>query len=46
MAKIGHDAKAKAFARWSVWVKNLKCQKGAQKDSATTLVLLGGKKHS
>ena len=40
MAKIGHDAKAIAFAKWSVWVKNLKCQKGAKNDSTTTLEVL------
>ena len=31
MAKIGHDAKAIAFAKWSVWVKNKKCQNRCQK---------------
>ena len=31
MAKIGHDAKAIAFAKWSVWVKNLKMPKRCQK---------------
>ena len=28
--KIGHLAKAIAFAKWSVWVKNSKCQKHAK----------------
>ena len=40
MAQIGHDAKAIAFAKWSVWVKNSKCQKGAKNDCTTTLELL------
>ena len=39
MAKIGHDAKAIAFAKRSVWVKNKKCQKGAKNNSASTLEL-------
>ena len=43
MAKIGHDADAIAFAKWSVWVKNLKCQKGAKNDSTTTLKMSCGK---
>ena len=46
MAKIGHHAKAIAFAKWSVWVKNLKCQKGAKNDSTTTLELLCAKNRS
>ena len=28
---------AKAHAKWSVWVKNEKCEKGAKIDSTTTL---------
>ena len=44
MPKIGHDAKAIAFAKWSVWVRNLKCQKGAKNDCTTTLELLCAKK--
>ena len=32
MAKIGQDAKAIAFAKWSK-----KCQKGAKNDSTTVL---------
>ena len=32
MAKIGHDAKPRAFAKWSFQVKNLKCEKGAEKE--------------
>ena len=39
MAKIGHDAKAIVFAKWSVWVKNYKCQNGAKNDCTTTLEL-------
>ena len=39
MVKIGHHAKATAFAKWAVWVKNLKCQKGAKNESTTTLQL-------
>ena len=35
MAKIGHDEKAIAFAIWSVWDKNLKCQEGAKNDCTT-----------
>ena len=27
--KMGDFAKAIAFAKWSIWVKNLKCQKNA-----------------
>ena len=46
MAKIGHDAKAIAFAKWSVWVKNKNCQKGAKNDSTTTLELLCAKNRS
>ena len=43
--KIGHLAKAIAhakaidFAKWSVWVKNLKYQKNAKKNSTTTAQL-------
>ena len=29
MAKIGHDAWAIAYAKWSVWINNEKCQKDA-----------------
>ena len=53
--KIGHLAKAIAHskaiacAKWSVWVKNLKCQKHAKNHSATTVELFcekhGSKKH-
>ena len=32
MAKIGHDAKPIAFAKWSFQVKNSKCEKGAEKE--------------
>ena len=44
MAKIGHDAKAIAFAKWSVWLKNEKCQKDAKSDCTTTLELLCARK--
>ena len=37
MAKIGQYAWAIAHAKWSVWVKNLKCQKGAKNVCTTTL---------
>jgi len=40
MAKVGHRAWAIAHAKWSVWVKNYKCQKGAKNDHTTTLELL------
>ena len=43
MAKIGHEAKAIAFVKWPVWVKNLKYQEHAVKDSASTLQLLCAK---
>ena len=46
MAQIGKDAKAIAFAKWSVWVKNKKCQKGAKNDCTTTLELLCAKNRS
>ena len=46
MAQIGHDAKAIAFAKWSLWVKNSKCQKGAKNDCTTTLELLCAKNRS
>ena len=46
MAKIGHDAKAIAFAKRSVWVKNKKCQKGAKNNSASTLELSCAKNSS
>ena len=40
MAKIGHHSWAIAQAKWSVWVKNEKCQKGVKNDHTTTLELL------
>ena len=46
MAQIGHDICSIAHAKWSVWVKNLKCQKGATSDWATTLNLLCAKNRS
>ena len=43
MAKIGHEAKAIAFVKWPVWVKNLKCQTLPIKGSGSTLQLLCAK---
>ena len=40
MAKIGQKAWVIAHAKWSVWVKNLKCQKDTENDFKTTLQLL------
>ena len=37
MGKIGQDAGAIALPKLSVWVKNLKCQKGAKYDCTTKL---------
>ena len=42
--KIGHLAKAKAHAKWSVWVKNQKCKKHAKNCSTRTLELFCAKK--
>ena len=39
MAKIGHNAKAIGFAKWSVWLKNSKYQKHAKNVSRDTLEL-------
>ena len=36
MTKIGHNAKAIGFAKWSVWLKNLNCQKHAKNVSRNT----------
>ena len=44
--KIGHFPKAIAFAKWSLWVKNQKCQKGAKNDCTSTLELLCAKNRS
>ena len=44
MAKIGHDAKALVFAKWSVCVKNYTGQNGAKNGCTTTLELLSEKK--
>ena len=44
--KIGHFQKAIAFAKWSVWVKNLKCQKHAKNHSTRTLQLFSAKHRS
>ena len=47
--KIGNLAKAIAFAKWSVWVKNYPCQKHAKSQSKRTVELFcaknGSKKH-
>ena len=40
MAKTGLHAWAIAHAKWSFWVTNEKCQKGAKNDQTTTLELL------
>ena len=37
IAKNCHNAKAMAHAKYSVWVKNYKCQTGAKNDGTTTL---------
>ena len=50
--KIGHlskaiaHAKAIAFAKWSVWVKNYKCQKHVKNYSTRTLELFCAKNRS
>ena len=41
--KIGHRAKAIAFAKWSVWVENYDSQKHAKNDSLITLELFCAK---
>ena len=41
--KIGHRAKATAFAKWSVWVKNWDSQKHVKNDSLFTLELFSAK---
>ena len=46
IGKKGHNAKAIAFPKWSVWVKNSKYQKHAIKDSTTTLDLFYAKNGS
>ena len=46
IGKNGHYAKAIAFAKWSVWVKNQKCQKHAIKDSTSTFDLFHAKNSS
>ena len=49
MAKIGHNAKALAFAKLSVWVKIKNSQKPAKKHSRNVFKLLcaknGSQKH-
>ena len=44
MAKIGHDAKALVFAKWSVCVKNYTGQNGAKNGCTITLELMCEKK--
>ena len=44
MAQNGRDIWAKAHAKWSVWVENQKCQRGAKKNCTTPLELLCAKK--
>ena len=46
MVEFGHDAKAVAFAKWSVKVKNQKCQKGAKNDCRTSLEMFSAKNRS
>ena len=41
--KISHFAKAIAHAKWSVWVKNEKCQKHAKSHSTRTIELFCAK---
>ena len=43
MAKNGHNAKAKAHAKWAVWVKNEICEKHAKNGSTITLQLFYAK---
>ena len=49
IAKIGHNAKAIGFAKWSVWLKIENCQKHAKNVSRDTLKFFctknGSKKH-
>ena len=44
MAKIGHYAKAIAFAKWSVWVEIENAQKHTKNHSTITLELFCAKK--
>ena len=44
MAKNGHNAKAKADAKYSVWVKKSNCQKHAKNVSTNTLKMFYAKK--
>ena len=46
LVKNGHYAKAIAFAKWSDWLKNEKCQKHAIKHSTSTLDLFYAKNSS
>ena len=46
MAKNGHNAKAKALAKYSVWVKKLNMLKNAKNGSTSTLKLFYGKNGS
>ena len=43
MAKNGHNAKAIAHAKYSVWIKKLNCLKHARNVSTNTLELLYAK---
>ena len=46
IGKNGHYAKAIAFAKWSVWVKNSNCEKHAKNSSRSTLQLYYAKNGS
>ena len=46
MVEFGHDAKVIAFAKWSVRVKNQKCQKGAKNDCRTSLEMFSANNRS
>ena len=44
--KNGHNAKAIAFAKWSVWLKNYNCEKHAKNSCRSTLQLCYAKNGS
>ena len=46
IGKNGHYAKAIAFAKWSVWVKNYNCKKHAKNSCRSTLQLYYAKNGS
>ena len=46
IGKNGHYAKAIAFAKWSVWVKNENCEKHAKNSCRSTLQLYYAKNGS